>query len=123
VSEPLTPLEREMFRLTAERHWPWFRMDGLSVTKRENTGVGRYAYLEDAHHQTLSDGDYSADYPLVEMEGIPDGMGWVVNISDGKLCYIELFTFSDPWDGAERPWKITYGLTPRVVVRPGAGTA
>jgi len=106
VNEPLTPLERELFRLTAEENWPGFRMDGLSVTKRESTGVGRYAYLDDAHRQPLVDGDYSAQHRLVEMEGIRNGLGWVVDVTDGKLCYIEMFTYSDPWDGVERPWKI-----------------
>jgi hypothetical protein len=82
-------------------------MDGLGVTKRENTGVGRYVYLEDAHRQPLTDGDYSASNMLIEMEGIHNGMGWVVNVSDGQLGYIEMFTFGDDsWDGVERPWQI-----------------
>jgi len=106
MSEPLSPLERELLRLTVEKNWPGFRMDGLSVTKRENTGVGRYTYLEDWHHQPLADGNYSSGYLLVEMEGIRHDMGWVVNVSEGKLRYIEMFTFDDPWDGVERAWRI-----------------
>jgi hypothetical protein len=106
MSEPLTPLEWEMVRVTAEKHWPGFRTDRLTVTKRKNTGVGRYTYLEDEHHQPLADGDYGAGYLLVEMEGIRHDMGWVVNVSDGQVHYIEMFTFDDPWDGVERPWKI-----------------
>jgi hypothetical protein len=107
MNDPLTPLEREMVRLTAEKNWPGFRVDGLSVTKRENSGAGRYTYLEDAHHQPLVDGLYGVDYSEVDMEGVHNGLGWVVDVSNGRLLYIEIFTIGNySWDGVERPWKI-----------------
>jgi hypothetical protein len=109
MSEPLTPLERELFRLTAEEHWPGFRMEGLRVTKRENTGVGRYVYLDDTNRQPLAAGDYGAQNRLIEMDGIRNGMSWVVHVSAGRPMYIEMFTFDDPWDGIERAWKVVGG--------------
>ena len=111
MSEPLTPLEYDLMRLTAEENWPGFRLDGLKVTKRDNTGAGRYTYLEDAHAQQLVDGDYSAQYRWVDMDGIVNGMGWIVAVSDRKLLYIDIHTFGNiTWDGVERPWRIRGGV-------------
>jgi hypothetical protein len=111
VSEPLTSLERELFRLTAEENWPGFRMDGLSVTRRENTGVGRYVYIEDAHRQPLADGDYGVRDRWIEMDGIRHGMSWVIHAGGGRLLYIEIFTFDEPWDGIEQAWKVIRSST------------
>lgn len=103
----LTELEREIVELVARENWPWFRTDGMSVVRRENTGAGRYTYLEDAHQQQLTDGSYSAGGRMVEVAGAPHGLGFVVDVSGSKINYIEFFTFgSEGWDGSEGEWKI-----------------
>ncbi|MBK9712362.1 MAG: hypothetical protein IPO81_13735 [Kouleothrix sp.] len=103
----LTPLERALIELVAAENWPGFRIDGLYVKKRENTGVGRYTSLEDSHKQQLNDGDYGAQGWLLEMEGIKHGLGFVVNVSAGAINYLEIAVYgNESWDGVERIWKL-----------------
>jgi len=107
VSASLTNLEREVIDLVARENWPDFRTDGLRVTRRENTGAGRFTYLSDAFAQDLPDGSYSAQGRMIELEGVRNGLGFVVAVSSSRLEYIELFTFGNvEWDGVERHWAI-----------------
>ena len=107
MNEELTPLEREVVSMTARENWPNFREDGLRVTKRENTGAGRFVYLEDKHRQVLADGLYSAQGRLIELTGVQNGLGFVVAVSSSRIDYIELFTYGNVgWDGVEREWRI-----------------
>ncbi|HMG76426.1 MAG TPA: hypothetical protein VK582_23325 [Pyrinomonadaceae bacterium] len=107
MTEPLTPLERALVELVASENWSGFRTDGLRVKKRENTGVGRYTYLEDQYKQRLPDGTYGAQGKLLEMEGIKNGLAFVVDVSGNSINYEEIATYGDEsWDGVERPWRI-----------------
>lgn len=104
---PLSPLERAVVEFVATRHWPGFRVDEVAVSRREDTGVGRYIYFEDEGDQPLVDGSYSADGHFIEMEGIPNGIFFVIEVSNSRISYLELVTCgNDSWDGVERGWKI-----------------
>jgi len=103
----LTPLERKCVELVAEEHWPGFRTDGLRATRRENTGVGRFVYLEDANQQSLKDGTYETREHAIEMKGILLGLDFAVAVISSHLNHLELVTCGgDGWDGVEREWKI-----------------
>lgn len=103
----LTPLERELLRRIADDNWPGFRVDGLDVTKRHNTGAGRYVYVSDSNDQPLRDGSYAARNCLIEMEGVPNGLGFVIDVRGERIRYLEIFTYGDTgWDGVERNWKL-----------------
>lgn len=107
MSGVLTALEREVIRMTAQENWPDFRLDGLRVPKRENTGAGRYTYVEDALAQALPDGSYTAQGRMIEMAGLRNGLGFVVAVVASRVSHIELFTYgNEGWDGVEREWKL-----------------
>lgn len=102
----LTPLEQCCLELVAAEHWPEFRIDGIGVTKRENTGVGRYTYLEDSNQQPLPDGVYETMAMVIEMEGLSLGLDFAVGVVASRIDHIELVTPSDEgWDGVERKWR------------------
>ena len=107
MTTPLTALEREIIRLIAAERWPGFRMDGLQATRREDSGAGRYTYVEDACGQVLPDGSYAAQGRMIEMAGLRNGLGFVVEVRSSRISYIELFTYgNERWDGIERNWRI-----------------
>jgi hypothetical protein len=103
----LTDLERELLTVVSQENWPGFRGDRLSVLRRENTGAGRYTYIMDGHDQTLPDGSYSAQGRMVALDGVRNGLGFVVDVANSRISHIELFTFgNEEWDGSELGWKI-----------------
>jgi hypothetical protein len=103
----LTDLEREVIELVARENWPKFRADAVSVLSRENTGAGRYTYLADGHEQALPDGSYSAQGRMIELPGVRNGLGFVVEVSSSRISHIEFFTFgNDEWNGGEQGWKV-----------------
>ena len=107
MNSELTPLERACVELVAKEHWPEFRIDGLRVTKRENTGVGRYVHMEDLHEQHLVDGVYETRERAVEMEGVKLGLDFAIAVQSSRIVHLELVTAgSDGWDGVEREWTI-----------------
>lgn len=107
LTEPMSPLEQATISLVVAENWPGFRVDGLRVKRRENTGAGRYTYLEDQYTQALPDGTYAAQGKLLEMVGVPSGMAFLVDVSAGLINYIELAVYGhEGWDGVEREWRI-----------------
>ena len=67
MSVELTLLERALLDLIASENWSGFRVDGIVVRSRDNTGVGRYTHLDDCYNQTLCNGTYGAQGRLLEM--------------------------------------------------------
>ena len=107
MNDQLTPLERTCVDLIASENWPGFRLDGLRVTRRENTGVGCFVHFEDLNGQKLVDGTYGAQGRTVEMDGVRFGLDFVVDVSLSRINYLELVACGDDgWDGVERDWKI-----------------
>lgn len=107
MNSELTLLERTCVELVAGEHWPNFRFDGLRVTSRENTGVGRYVYFEDLHQQTLPDGVYETRERAIEMEGLKLGLDFAVTVESFRIVNLELVTAdAGGWDGVERAWKV-----------------
>lgn len=103
----LTGLEREIVSHVARDNWPGFRLDGLTALTRDHTGAGRYTTIEDSFEQPLPDGSYSAQGKMIEIDGVADGLGFVVNVTSSRISLIEVFTFGPAdWDGAESNWKI-----------------
>lgn len=107
MNESLSALEKAAIALTASEHWPGFIVEGLEVIRRENTGAGRYVYIKDTNDQSLVDGTYSAQFRMIEMDRIRNGLGFVIDVSSSRINYLELFTFgNETWDGVEREWRI-----------------
>ena len=77
------------------------------MLRRENTGAGRFTYLEDGLGQELADGFYSAQGRFVEMPAVPNGLGFEVAVSASHLAYIELAVYGNVvWNGSEDGWRI-----------------
>jgi hypothetical protein len=107
MSTELTPLERACVELIASEHWAGFRLDGLRVMMRENTGVGRYVHLNDLNQQDLVDGTYETRERAIDMAGLPLGLDFAVAVLSSRINHLELVTAgSDGWDGIEREWRI-----------------
>jgi hypothetical protein len=107
MSSPLSPLERALIELIASENWDGFRVDSLVVTRRENTGAGRYVYIEDERNQKLPDGTYAAQGRLLEMAGVPSGMAFIVDVSGERINYLEIAVYgNEGWDGVEGEWQI-----------------
>jgi hypothetical protein len=107
VTLELTPLERACVALVASENWPAVRLDGLRVTKRENTGVGRYVHLADGEQQQLKDGVYATRQHAIEMMGVRLGLDFAVAVINSRIDHLELVTAgADGWDGIEREWKV-----------------
>lgn len=107
VGMSLTPMERSILRLVADRHWPQFDVERIDAVSRENTGVGRFTYLVDRAEQPVPDGLHAAgDYTHIQMEGVPDGLFFVVVAERSRLHFIEIVSAGDDsWDGVERVWS------------------
>jgi hypothetical protein len=103
-----TPFERACLELVAKHNWPGFECAGVKVSRRENTGVGRYVYLEDSLKQGLANGAFGpAPGRTIEMNGVPHGFDFEVTVSLGRLDYLEIVTSSPHgWDGVERDWHV-----------------
>jgi len=106
VTMDLTPLERRLLELVAGESWPGWRVDGVKVVSRENTGVGRFVYWIDEANQPLRVGRYGAGYAFITLPHVPDGMGFVVEIDSAVNRRLEIAAFGAPWDGKEEGWKI-----------------
>jgi hypothetical protein len=103
----LTPLEKAVIVATATENWPDFRVDSVRVTRRENTGAGRFTYLDDAGGQELLDGFYSAQGRLIEIPGVRNGLGFEIAVSSGRIAYVEFVTYGNvTWDGSEGGWLL-----------------
>jgi hypothetical protein len=103
----LTPLERAILRVVADHNWPQFVVDHVDAVRREDTGVGRYTHLLDHAEQPIPDGSYGAADHFVQMDGVPGGLFFIVEVANSRVAYIEIVSSGgDAWDGVERAWTI-----------------
>lgn len=108
MNSTLTSLERRCLELVAAERWPSFRIDGIRVTLREDTGVGRFVYFQNLNHQILKDGLYETRASIIEMEGLSLGLDFAVSVVSSRIESLELVTPSpEGWDGIERAWWVT----------------
>src|SRR5262245_22674397 len=90
------------------------------VRQRTMTGVGfflRFAIQSDAE-KIQANGQRTLSCVGAELEGVEHGVGFVLFIQDGKLDFLEGFTYEEPWpmQTVLRRW---FYLRP-VPSRPGA---
>jgi hypothetical protein len=76
----------------------------LRVMNRENTGVGMYVnftYVDfDTHIEKLEklDGSISSNETIL-IPKLKHGLGYEVDVSNGRIKFIELVTYGESWDG------------------------
>lgn len=81
-----------------------FRRAGL--LSREFTGVGFFTHFSipaDVPKVASKITPEFFRYPLVEINGVKHGVDFAIFVTDGKLDFLEGFTFDDPW-----PTEITH---------------
>jgi hypothetical protein len=72
----------------------------LRVLNREFTGAGSYTALDCPVSISDSVGDPIVLRELINMPGVPDGMGAALHIKDGVPKSLEIFTFGvQSWGG------------------------
>ena len=80
----------------------------LQVRERKLTGTGMYVYF------IYTPGAPTLDYiqrlqvsatGYLKMEGITDGLIDSLNIADGKIDFLQLVTYDEPWDGTIRAFR------------------
>ncbi|MFZ0565136.1 MAG: hypothetical protein WAM28_02995 [Chlamydiales bacterium] len=80
-----------------KKHIPY-----LKVLNRDNTGVGMYVNFLYANDKivplSLPDSSISTN-ENIEIKGLKYGLGYEVDISKGRLNFIEFITYGEKWDG------------------------
>ncbi len=80
----------------------------LKVAQREITGVGMYVHFEYKNFNFLLE-DINALFSneeKIEIKNLKHGLGYVIDITDGAIKYIEFVTYGENWDGKLNEYKI-----------------
>lgn len=103
--EELNRLEKSILnRLSKKYPSLIFHIPYLKVQSRELTGVGMYINLL---YSNSIDQELDLDIKntsistneIIELDGLKYGLCFELDISDGKLNFIELVTIGEEWDG------------------------
>jgi len=78
------------------------------VTKREMTGHGFFADLDVGDMQAAGDVKVRFGDVAAEIEGMPDGAGFVVFIEHGRLSMLEGYGYDDPWPSTITGYTLKY---------------
>lgn len=105
-----TALERAILKLYYERlgdkGFP--SPEEFTVSKRENTGSGRYTYFSCPSAVDLPNGRLDVGtYGQINMEGVRSGASFTLYVDKHMVTQLEIsVNGTDIWDGTEREWKI-----------------
>ena len=103
----LTEFERSLLLAVIAQHSKYARLSdriaSLKVEHRRNTGVGAYIkFSKDSQTVSIDHGSAQLGFNGdIYVPGVPSGLGCVIDVDNGKLNHIELFTFGDEtWNGS-----------------------
>ena len=106
----LTPLELDLLTSFCAR----YRALGFPqpsqtwVVSRQNTGAGRFTYLD--HEGCIQAPDGQLDlgrFSQFDMAGLEAGATFWVEVKQAKVVYLEIVVNGDrEWDGSEQPWVV-----------------
>lgn len=72
--------------------------ESAHVFSREFSGVGFFANFEVVGNVPLVEpANFEAGNVEIQLEGVSNGAGCVLFIRDGKLAFLECYTYSDHW--------------------------
>jgi len=97
-------------RLSKKYHGIKNHIPHLRVLNREFTGVGMYVnlcYIDSKELVTnleILDGAISSN-ENIEIKGLQNGLGYEVDVSEGRLKFIEIITYGENWDGYVGDYK------------------
>jgi hypothetical protein len=105
MTEELNKLELSILERLAVKY-PFIKehIPFLKVDSRENTGVGMYVNLiyNNPSNKNLNVGEQNSAISTnetIEIAGLKYGLGYEVDITEGKIKFIELVTYGEEWDG------------------------
>ena len=82
----------------------------LIVTERKSTGAGLLVNFDySSAADDLQFDDINALFSgeeNIEIKGLKHGLGYVIDITDGKILYIEFSTYGENWNGKIGDFKI-----------------
>ncbi|SFH84302.1 hypothetical protein [Halpernia frigidisoli] len=85
-----------------------FHLDFLKVSERKITGVGLYVNFEYVNPK-IDFEDINvlfSNEENIEIQKLKHGIGYVIDVTDGKILYIEFITYGENWDGKFDEYKI-----------------
>lgn len=103
----LTPLEQAILEAYHHKYadlgFPTIK--DIKATDRSHSGAGRFTGLES--DLAIAIDDRTCDVPFqVKMDGVEPYLGFVLFLQNGKLDFLEMYTYLGDWDGEERPWRL-----------------
>lgn len=82
----------------------------LKVKERKITGTGMEVNFEYTNsEEELNFEDINALFSNgenIEVKGLKQGLGYVIDVTDGKISYLELVTYGENWNGKLDDYKI-----------------
>ena len=82
----------------------------LKVKERKITGTGMEVNFEYTNsEEELNFEDINALFSNgenIEVKGLKQGLGYVIDVTDGKISYLELVTYGETWNGNLDDYKI-----------------
>jgi len=110
--EKMSELELAVLNSIA-REYPFIKehIPYLTIKNREKTGVGMYVNFAYSRDIKIRDSNYTnvslSTNENIEMEKLEYGLGFELDITDGKVNFIEFITYGENWDGIVNDFKIT----------------
>lgn len=76
----------------------------LKVSSRKNTGVGMYVNFiyDNPNNEALKleiENSAVSTNEIIEIDALEYGLGYEVDITDGKIKFIEFVTYGEQWNG------------------------
>jgi len=109
-SSPLRPAPNQLETAILKRLPPdgvTIETEKLHVLSREITGAGSYTTFAVPAAQSEADRSQVGLNKLIELPGVPNGLGAVLWLRAGVPQCLEIYTFgSDNWDGSYEGFKI-----------------
>jgi hypothetical protein len=78
------------------------------VTQRELTGHGFFAHLDVGDVLPVADMKVILDDVVAEIEGMPEGAGFVLYVEHGRLSMLEGYGYDDPWPTTISTYTLRY---------------
>jgi len=113
MSHVISKFELEVLESILNQHFQGIEKRdyvSLRVKSREYTSVGGYVNFLNSHELRLPElGKRELGFNgQLMVPGVPSGLGAIVAVDQGKIKYLELFTYGDEkWNGETTNLKIT----------------
>lgn len=80
------------------------------IAKRDFSGAGFFTTfgLPAATPQTPGNKSFSFGDVAAVMDGVRDGLGFVLHVKDGLISYLEGYTYDEPWPKTISSFSLSY---------------